>query len=196
MSNNKAAVRTVLVDEVPWDDVRTVFGTRGDPASCWCQWFKMPTTQLNAMSQDEASELLHDQVLRGPAPGVIAYLDDEPVGWCAVEPRPKYSRLLRTQVAAASSEPADDDSVWAVTCLVVRVGFRRQGIGRALLHAAVDRARAAGARLLEAYPVDTAERQGASSASLYVGTVSLFAAEGFVEVARPRSYRVLMALEL
>jgi GNAT superfamily N-acetyltransferase len=196
MPNDSPEVRTVPVDEVPWDDVRAVFGTRGDPAGCWCQWFKIPTTQLDAMSHDEASRMLHDQVLRGPAPGVIAYLDDEPVGWCAVEPRPKYSRLLRTQVAAASSEPADDDSVWAVTCFVVRVGFRRQGIGRALLHAAVDRARAGGARVLEGYPVDTDERQGASSASLYVGTVSLFAGEGFAEVARPKSYRVLMALEL
>ncbi|WP_157155904.1 MULTISPECIES: GNAT family N-acetyltransferase [unclassified Diaminobutyricimonas] len=191
-----AAVRTVPVDEVPWDDVRTVFGTRGDPARCWCQWFKLPNAQFDSMPKEEASRMLHDQVLRGPAPGVIAYLDDEPVGWCAVEPRPQYSRLLRTQVASASSEPAEDESVWAVTCFVVRVGFRRRGIGRALLHAAVDRARAKGARLLEAYPVDTAERQGASSASLYVGTVSLFAAEGFVEVARPKSYRVLMALEL
>jgi GNAT superfamily N-acetyltransferase len=196
MPNDSAEVRTVPVDKVPWDDVRAVFGTRGDPATCWCQWFKVPTAQLDAMSKDEASRMLHDQVLRGPAPGVIAYLGDEPVGWCAVEPRPKYSRLLHTQVAAASSEPADDESVWAVTCFVVRVGFRRRGIGRALLRAAVERARAEGARVLEGYPVDTAEREGASSASLYVGTVSLFAAEGFAEVARPRSYRVLMALDL
>lgn len=191
-----ATIRTVPVDEVPWDDVRAVFGTRGDPARCWCQWFKIPTADWETTSNDELSRMLHAQVLRGPAPGVIAFLGDEPVGWCAVEPRPNYSRLLRTQVASASSEPADDDSVWAVTCFIVRVGFRRRGIARALLGAAVDRARAGGARLLEGYPVDTAAKAGASSASLYVGTVSLFAAEGFVEVARPKPERALMSLAL
>ena len=191
-----AVVRTVPVDEVPWDDVRAVFGTRGDPARCWCQWFKIPTGQLQHSSPDELSGMLHDQVLRGPAPGAIAYLEDEPVGWCAVEPRPRYSRLLNTKVANATTEPADDPSVWAVTCFVVRVGFRRRGVAQALLEAAVDRARAAGARAVEGYPVDTAERVDASSASLYVGTLSLFLAAGFTEVARPQPDRVLVSLKL
>ena len=49
------ALRTVSVAEVPWDDVRAVFGTRGDPARCWCQWFKMPQAEWSAASSDALS---------------------------------------------------------------------------------------------------------------------------------------------
>ncbi|WP_166880864.1 GNAT family N-acetyltransferase [Salinibacterium sp. ZJ450] len=191
------ALRTVSVAEVPWDDVRAVFGTRGDPASCWCQWFKMPNAEFKTMTKDAASARLREQVTRQPAPGVIAYLGDEAVGWCAVEPRPNYSRLLRSKIVQAGSpEPMDDASVWAVTCFVVRVGFRRRGIGGALLDAVIEQARAGGARLLEGYPVDVAQRQGAPSAELYVGTVTLFQRAGFTVTARPKPDRAVMTMKL
>jgi len=41
MPATTSALRIVPVTDAPWDDVRTVFGTRGDPARCWCQWFKV-----------------------------------------------------------------------------------------------------------------------------------------------------------
>src|SRR5882724_2239622 len=83
----------------------------------------------------------------GGTSGLVAYLDGEPVGWCAVEPRTAYPRLLRkTRVPwAGRAEEKTDDSVWAVTCFVIRTGFRRRGISRALARAAVDFARARGA---------------------------------------------------
>lgn len=105
-----------------------------------------------------------------PAPGVIAYLDGEAVGWCAVEPRPSYRRLDRMRILKGSPERPDDDSVWAVTCFVVRVGFRKRGVGRALLAGAVDHARRGGARVVEGYPVDPAQREKVSSAELPGGT--------------------------
>lgn len=105
-----------------------------------------------------------------PAPGVIAYLDGEAVGWCAVEPRPSYRRLDRMRILKGSPERPDDDSVWAVTCFVVRVGFRKRGVGRALLAGAVEHARRGGARVVEGYPVDPAQREKVSSAELPGGT--------------------------
>ncbi|MET0887535.1 MAG: GNAT family N-acetyltransferase, partial [Mycetocola sp.] len=119
-----------------------------------------------------------------------------PVGWCAVEPRTSYSRLNRMTVVKGSPEKPDDDSVWAVTCFVVRVGFRKRGIGRALLGGAIDHARRGGARVIEGYPVDPAEREKVSSAELYHGSVSLFAANGFREVSRPSPDRAVMQLDL
>ena len=89
--------------------------------------------------------------------GLVAYLDGEPVGWCAVEPRTAYPRLLlKTRVPwEGRAEDKTDDSVWAVTCFVTRAGFRRRGISRALARAAVDFARERGARALEGYPMIT-----------------------------------------
>ncbi|SFO05595.1 GNAT family N-acetyltransferase [Mycetocola miduiensis] len=192
-----ASLEILSIADAPWHDVQTVFGTRGDPSSCWCQYFKMDNAEWKTASRATCEPRLKQQVKDlDPAPGVLAYLDGEPVGWCAVEPRTSYSRLNRMTVVKSSPEEPDDDSVWAVTCFVVRVGFRKRGIGRALLGGAIDHARRGGARVIEGYPVDPAEREKVSSAELYHGSVSLFAANGFREVARPSPDRAVMQLDL
>ena len=79
--------------------------------------------------------------------GLVAYLDGEPVGWCAVEPRTSFARLLRMPVPwKGRDEDKADDGVWALTCFATRAGFRRRGVSRALARATVDFARARGAR--------------------------------------------------
>ncbi len=186
------------VDTVPWEDVRTVFGNRGDPHRCWCQFFKLPNKAWETAEPDQCEQLLLDQVRANhPSPGVIAYQGDEPVGWCAVEPRLNYPRLRRAKVVTdGSRQDADDRSVWAVTCFVVRIGFRRHGIAADLLAGAVAQARRHGARVIEGYPVDAAERPKASAADLYHGTVSLFVGAGFEVVARPSGDRAVVELVL
>ncbi|RNE66803.1 GNAT family N-acetyltransferase [Cryobacterium tepidiphilum] len=182
------------VADVPWDDVRTVFGTRGDPSGCWCQYFKLPNATFESATKDECAGMLRQQVqANDPAPGVIAYLDGEPVGWCALEPRTHYDRLRRsTIVSGGSNEDPDDASVWAVICFVVRVGYRKRGVSGALLRGAVEQARVLGARVIEGYPVDTTVRMKAPSAELYHGTLSLFMAAGFEIVSRPTRDRVVV----
>ena len=92
--------------EVPWDDVRTVFGTRGDPSRCWCQWFKVTNAEWESTEPAQFEQMLCDQVSAATvSPGLIAYADGEPAGWAAVEARPGYRRLTTMMVAAASPEP-------------------------------------------------------------------------------------------
>jgi len=192
--------------------VRTVFGTRGDPSTCWCQFFKVDAAAWKAKDHAAAFErALCEQVDRArelassgertTGPGVIAYLGSdaagwEPVGWAAVEPRPVYPRILagRMMPGSAESDPADA-SVWAVTCFVVRVGFRRRGAAGALLAGAIDEARRGGARVVEAYPVDT-KGQKVSSADLYHGPLSAFTAAGFEITRRPVDGRAVVRLAL
>jgi GNAT superfamily N-acetyltransferase len=133
----------------------------------------------------------------GTTSGLVAYLDGEPVGWCAVEPRTAYPRLLRkTRVPwAGRAEDKTDDSVWAVTCFVTRAGFRRRGISRALARAAVDVARQRGARALEGYPMITQPGKEITWGELHVGSRSIFAAAGFAEVSRPTPRRVVMRID-
>ncbi|MEL4318726.1 GNAT family N-acetyltransferase [Leifsonia sp. YIM 134122] len=224
-----AKVRIVPVTDAPWADVERVFGTRGDPAGCWCQFFKLPNAEWKTITPGECRNLLEEQVqaARGGTahpPGVIAYLapdaadgdsdnasrnenddghDDghgnasaaEPVGWCAVEPRTAYDRLRTAEVVKGSAEDEDDDSVWAITCFVVRVGHRRQGIGGELLQGAIEQAARLGARVIEGYPVDTAERK-TSSAELYHGTLSQFVAAGFEVTSRPSPSRAVVTLRI
>jgi GNAT superfamily N-acetyltransferase len=191
------------VDEVSWTDAETVFGTRGDPSTCWCQFFKVTNAEWKQLDRPTCASRLFDQVQDAradrskPTPGLIAYENNEPIGWVAVEPRTSYPTALRGKVITlGSSEAPDDSSVWAVVCFVVRVGFRRRGVAGSLLAAAVSHAREHGARVIEGYPVDVVDRQKMSSADLYHGTVTLFEGAGFTVAARPTPGRALVTLPL
>ncbi len=183
-----------------WDDVVALFGTRGDPSWCWCQYFRvtgrMSTT--THLAQDNRAAL-HRQVLDGPRPpGLLAYAGAEPVGWVALGPRPAYPRLVASRaLATVSGSDIDDEEVWSVTCFVVRVGRRREGVATALLAAAVEFARGQGVRVLEGQPVDVVARAGSvSGAELYHGVASTFTAAGFTEVGRTAPTRPVMRLRL
>ena len=188
-------VVTRSVDASTWDALSTVFGTKGDPAGCWCQYFKLSGGEWRGTDVATCESALREQARRDPGPGLIGYAGDEPVGWIGVEPRTAYPRLRTTRVVArGSTESPDDPTVWAVTCFVVRVGFRRRGIGSALLRAAIEHASTSGARVVEGYPIDTAERKP-SAADLYHGALTSFLAAGFEIVSRPQPGRAVVRLE-
>ena len=80
-------------------------------------------------------------VSTGPAPGVLAYSDGKPVGWCAVAPREVHERLENSRILAR----VDDQPVWSVTCFFVAKPFRRAGLNVQLLKAAIAHAADLGA---------------------------------------------------
>ncbi|UOE44816.1 GNAT family N-acetyltransferase [Agromyces larvae] len=190
--------RIVPAHTVPFADVEAVFGTRGDPATCWCQWFKIPGSDWRE-SVPELRARLADQVADASTdPGLIAYDGDAPVGWVAIEPRSRLPRLRTSRIVAdGSAQPdLDDDGVWALTCFVVPRAHRRRGVAGGLARAAVEHAAAHGARVVEGYAIDPSAKSKASAAELYVGTVSMFVGAGFDVVARPTATRVVMQRRL
>jgi GNAT superfamily N-acetyltransferase len=189
-------IKIVPAGEANFDDLVTVFGTRGPASRCYCQRFKLrPGEAFAKFPAEERAFRLRQSCSGDETAGLIAYLDGEPVGWCAVEPRAAYEGLLRNNRVPWEGRDEDkaDDTVWAVTCLFTRAGFRRQGISYALARAAIDHARAHGARALEAYPMTT---KNALLEELHVGTEGAFAAAGFVEVSRPTVRRAVLRVEL
>ena len=120
-----------------------------------------------------------------------------PVGWVAVEPRTEYPRLLGlpTVWKGRPDEDKQDDSVWAVTCFVVRKGYRRRGITYALAEAAVGYARANGARALEGYAMLTQPGREITWGELHVGARQVFAEAGLAEVSRPSVRRAVMRID-
>jgi GNAT superfamily N-acetyltransferase len=200
---SSSPIRIVPANAASCDDVQAVFGRRGDPSRCYCQRYKMrPGEAWASFPAEERAFRLREQTDCGhpessATSGLLAYLDGEPAGWCAVEPRTAYPRLLlKTRVPwEGRTEDKSDGTVWAVTCFVTRAGFRRRGISRALARAALDFARERGARALEGYPMLTEPGQQPLVGELHVGTRSIFAAAGFAEVARPTVRRVVMRVD-
>jgi GNAT superfamily N-acetyltransferase len=190
-------------NEASCEDVQAIFGSRGAAAGCQCQRYKLaPREAFSRFPVEERAFRLRLQTSCGDptAPGtsgLVAYLDAEPVGWCAVEPRPAYQGLLRVYRVPwqGRNEDRADDSVWAVTCVLVRAGFRRQGIAYALARAAVDHARTRAARALEAYPMNTSPGQEIAWDEIHVGARSIFDAAGFTQVHRHSARRVVMRID-
>ncbi len=94
----------------------------------------------------------------------------------------------------------DERPVWSVVCFVVRPGYRRRGVSRALLDGAIAYARSCEAVALEAYPVDTAGGR-ISGTFAYVGTTKMFEEAGFTRILKTAARsaglpRWLMRLEL
>jgi GNAT superfamily N-acetyltransferase len=193
-------VTVVPANEASWADLQTVFGTRGPASRCLCQRFKLARRESFAsFPAEERAHRLREQTDCGhressTTSGLVAYLDGEPVGWCAVEARTAYGGLLRNNRVpwADRMEDKTDDSVWAVTCLFTRAGFRKRGVSRALARGAVAFARERGARALEGYPMTT---KNVLLEELHPGTEGVFADAGFTEVSRPTQRRVVMRID-
>ncbi|MEU4391223.1 GNAT family N-acetyltransferase [Kribbella sp. NPDC023855] len=176
-----------------WPDVLTVMGDRGDPSRCFCQYFRLRGKQWSDSSPASHRDALHAQVASDLSPGVIATDTDSgtPVGWCAVAPRSAYPR-----VEASPNWRGGDPDAWAVTCFVVPVGHRRQGMAGELLAGAIEFARAQGAAVLEACAVDTAQAGKVPSADLYRGPLSVYLDAGFKELSRTSPRWVLVSKSL
>ena len=150
-------------------------------------WFRESTADFRANGGAANKRAFERIVDKSEAPpGVLAYVDGKPAGWCAVAPREEYTRLGRSRTL----KPIDDQPVWSVTCFFIGSAARRRGVGHALLRSAVDLAAAHGAKIVEGYPLVPGRKLRSDEA--YVGVTPLFEKAGFVEVARPSEGRAIM----
>ncbi len=177
-------------------DVAIILGPRRPDASvCWCLSHRLDSRTNRQLVGPARGEHVRSLCRRDVAPGVLAYLGDEVVGWAATAPRSELP------FARSSKIPyVDDLPVWSVWCIRVRPGHRGKGISHRLLDGAVAYARSKGAPAVEGYPVDN---KGArvDLTMAYVGTRALFERTGFAKAADTQSVsggfpRVLMRLNL
>jgi len=127
---------------------------------------------------------------------MLAYVDDDVVGWCGFGPRPLLPRLVRSRTIPT----IDDRPVWSILCFNVRVGYRRRGVAAALLDGVIELARRSGAPGVEAYPIDP-EGGRVDVGFGYVGVTPMFEKAGFRRVVETAARsdnrpRILMRLDL
>jgi GNAT superfamily N-acetyltransferase len=174
-----------------WADLERLFGARGACGGCWCMWWRLKRSEFEKQKGEGNKRAFRRIAASGEGPGVLAYQDGEPVGWCALAPRERYGVLERSRTL----QPVDDQPVWSVTCFFIARQYRGQGLGKKLLRAAVRLARQRGARMIEGYPV--VPRQGRlPDAFAWTGLPSIFEAAGFREAARRSPTRPIYRLAL
>jgi GNAT superfamily N-acetyltransferase len=178
-----------------FDDIRTMVGPkRPDANVCWCLSYRIPSKENLELRGPARGAKVASLMEQGPI-GVLAYDDDEVVGWAAVAPR------ASTTFDRSRTIPRMDDlDVWSVWCIRVRPGYRGRGISHSLLAGVIEYARSSGAPALEGYPVDNGGRK-VDLTMAYVGTRALFEKAGFQKVSDTSSVlngfpRVVMRLDL
>jgi GNAT superfamily N-acetyltransferase len=174
-----------------WDDLEALFGERGACGGCWCMFWRLTRSQYDAGKGEPNRRALREIVGSGRVPGILAYAGDEPVGWCAVEPREAYPALERSRTL----KPVDERPVWSVTCFFVARPYRRRGVTPALLRAAVEHVRASGGRVVEGYPVEP-KAESVPAAFAWTGFAAAFTGAGFTECARRSPTRPIMRYEI
>jgi GNAT superfamily N-acetyltransferase len=189
-------ITTALASPEVWDDIQHALSGGGDGRSCQCVWPVLMNKEWQTTDLDQRTALFQQEVASDRPPGIVAYVDGEAAGWVRVGPRPVQRRLGRTRnIVASTREPLDDESVWAVSCFVVRKEHRGQGLNSVLLAAAVDFARDQDARVIEGYPIDTTQTDVHVN-DLFHGALSTFLAAGFTTTPSPKHDRPLATLAI
>lgn len=167
------------VDRSRWHDLTELFGPSGALRGCWCMARRLPAKEFQANNSAENRAALESLVHEGEPVGLIGYLDDDPVTWCAVAPRPAYQPIVRSK-SFPIDEP-DDETIWAISCLFTKAGYRKQHLSEPMIEAAVEHACASGARIVEAYPVE------GTIGDVSRGMLSTFVRAGFSVYAKDRT---------
>lgn len=185
-----------------FEDVRAVIGPKSPTSNvCFCLSYRIPSKLNNTLRGPERGAYVEGLCQATPAPGVLAYDGDTPVGWAAVAPRAATTFARNRKIPHVDELP-----VWSLWCIRVRPGHRGQGISHALIAGAVEFARENGAPVVEAYPLDNGDSKvdartsstpdsprpptprqpsPAIPASLCVSTCAEPAGGGLVGVVRP-----------
>ena len=170
-----------------WSDLEQLFGERGACGGCWCMWWRLKRSTFNQQKGAKNKAAFKAVVDAGEAPGILAYENGTPIGWCAVAPRETYPALERSRVL----KRIDNQPVWSIVCLFIARPYRRKGVSVALVRAAANYVRKRGGKIVEGYPVEPRNDE-MPDAFAWTGLASAFLKAGFVERERRSETRPIM----
>jgi GNAT superfamily N-acetyltransferase len=153
-------------------------------------WWRQSSSEWQKRRGRDRKKALKKIVFQGKVPGVVAYSDGEPIGWCSIAPRGEFHRLERSRTL----KRIDGQPVWSVVCFFVVKRFRGKGVSVRLLEAAVKYAGKQGATVIEGYPSRSTKRM--YDAIVYTGLASAFLKVGFTDLGSLSKTRTIMRYKL
>ncbi len=175
-----------------WPDLEALFGPKGAFANCWCMAWRMERKEFNRLPGEEKRAALHELTCTNKVPGLLAYEDGRPIGWCSAGPREQFAALENSR----SLKRIDDQPVWSIVCFYVAKKARRRGVMAALLRGVLAYAAQQGAHIVEGYPLDMESPQLAGQNlkgyAGFMGIASVYREAGFVEAGRASETQLIM----
>jgi GNAT superfamily N-acetyltransferase len=107
----------------------------------------------------------------GNVTALLAYVDGKPVGWCNYGETTHLNGVMHR----FGLNVAEQQGVGSLACFVIAAPYRKHGVASVLLEAALERLRARGVRVAEAYPA----RSSDSAQGNYRGPLQMFLRAGF-----------------
>jgi len=120
----KPGLRFLPLTPARWSHLEALFGERGACGGCWCMYWRLARPRFESQKGAGNRRAFKKLVDTGARPGILAYRDGQPIGWCAFGPREGYPVLGRSRIL----KPVDGRPVWSVTCLFVARPHRRRGV--------------------------------------------------------------------
>jgi GNAT superfamily N-acetyltransferase len=184
VKKEKAAVSKIEfhpLDKSRWKDFEKLFGERGACGGCWCMAWRLKQKDFEIQKGNGNKKAMKKIVDKNEIPGIIAYVNNEPAGWCSFAPREKFIKLENSKVLAR----IDDKPVWSITCFFIAKHFRRKGLSTKLLEGVIKFCKNKKVNILEAYPVEPYS-ENIPAVFAWTGIPSAFEKAGF-KVAERRS---------
>jgi len=175
-----------------WDDLERLFGFNGAYSNCWCTFWRLKRADFNRMKGDEKKSVLKNLTALDQVPGMLAYIGQQPVGWCSIGPRDGFSALENSRIL----KRIDDTPVWSIVCFFIARPYRSMGVMSALIRGSVQYAIDHGAEVIEGYPIDMQTQkltgQKLTGCSGYMGIASAYQKAGFVKVKNGSETQLIM----
>ena len=187
MKDNDGRVQFHPVTKKRWGDFKALFGERGACGGCWCMLWRLTRKEFESQKGAGNRRAMKTIIEGGKIPGILAFIESQPVAWCSVAPRDHFPALDRSRI----HKPIDDLSVWSISCLFVDKQHRRQGLSTQMIRAAVDHVKSKGGSIVEAYPVEP-KKDKMPDVFAWTGLASAYTKVGFKECARRSETRPIM----
>jgi GNAT superfamily N-acetyltransferase len=174
-----------------WKDFELLFGEKGACAGCWCMYWRMRRKDYDAKRGSGTKRQMKNLVNDGTVPGILAYYNNEPVGWCSIAPREDFPVLENSRVL----QRVDNNHVWSAVCFFIQKEYRKKGLSVELLNAAKAFVKMNKGKIIEGYPVEPKSGKTADVFA-WTGLATAFRKAGFEEVIRRSETRPIMRFSI
>ncbi|MBV6421550.1 MAG: hypothetical protein DAHOPDDO_02825 [Ignavibacteriaceae bacterium] len=183
----KSKFKFYPVTKINWKDFENLFGEKGACAGCWCMYWRMRRKDYDLQRGSGTKRIMKNLVNNGTVPGIIAYDNNKPVGWCSVAPREDFPVLENSRLL----KRIDEKPVWSIVCFFIQKEFRKKGLSLELLNAAITFVKMNKGKIIEGYPVEPKSGKTADVFA-WTGLASAFRKAGFKELERRSETRPIM----
>ncbi len=150
----------------------------------------LTSTERHSKNRRDKKSLVDDD----RSHGVLLYDRESPIGWCAYGLKQEFPRIDNGRNYRRMNLENGPEKLWRITCFFVDRDYRKKGVAKVALIAALSSIKAKGGGVVEAYPVTHKSAKAWSKWSnwFWFGTESMFERQKFKVVGLLGPHHLLM----